>query len=620
MNDEARYDNAYSEENTYGAVLRLLRRSVVAVDEPAVLLDLASGYGAIATAVQEQLGATYVGVDVDEDAVAALRDSGFEAHVGDVGDPEAVRRLLRDIVGDRRVLAITMLDGLEHLPAGRAVLAEVSAFLRDHSAPLVLSVPNNSHRDVGFKLAFGAWEYTETGLLDDTHVHLYSEPELERTLRAAGLHRTDREDFLLSKSDQHFPLDHPALMRGTTINQWMNALRDQAAPNARVNQFVWACLPGPVPAAVESRPSTEDDPFLTVVIRTQGRRPQQLAEVFSCLAGQTDQDFEVLLVGHHVDVATQIVLERLVERQPPSIAGRTRFVKVDHGSRATLLNEGFRLATGQYVVALDDDDLVFAHWVSAFRDVHRKHPGMVLRSVGSLQAADVVSTSGQWAVRTEGPITRPYDAEFSMVKHLVLNQTPFMTAAFPRGLFTNLGLRFDESLTTTEDWDYLLRAASLVGVADSLQLTAIYHTWVSQDGSRTDHDIAEWLLNQYSVDRKIDALPILLPAGETRRIRELVKLAEQPAPAPAPVVQEPTVDHGERFALAQRLISLLESRSWRVSAPLRAVSRLRGTSGPVRASAFVDPATDEQILREAIDAVLRSRSWRSTRWLRRGGI
>ncbi len=54
-----------------------------------------------------------------------------------------------------------------------------------------------------------------------------------------------------------------------------------------------------------------------------------------------------------------------------------------------------------------------------------------------------------------------------------------------------------------------------------------------------------------------------------------------------------------------------------MSAPLRAVSRLRGTSGPVRASAFVDPATDEQILRDAIDAVLRSRSWRSTRWLRR---
>lgn len=611
MNETVRYNNAYAEGNTYGSVVRLLRRVIPDVPQGSLLIDLACGYGAIAEVAEDELGLHYVGVDLDDDAVKDLQRRGFEAHCADVGDPNVLAALLTKTTNGRPVAAVTMLDGLEHLVQANLVLHAVGRFLQTISAPLILSVPNNTHRDIGFKLAFGAWEYTTTGLLDDTHVHLYGAEELERTLRGAGLHRTDREDFILSVSDQHFPHDHPALMRGTSLNQWMNALRDQAAPDARVNQFVWACLPGHIKAP--TRQVRSENPFLTVVVRTLGRRPQQLAETFNCLSGQTDQNFEILLVAHHVDVQTQVTLERLVERQPPSVRSRVRFVRVDHGSRATLLNEAFELARGDYVVALDDDDLVFANWVEAFHEVSRKHPGKILRSVGTLQAADVIRTRGQWAVRTEGPIMRPYDAEFSLVKHLVLNQTPFMTAAFPRGLYTSLGMRFDESLTTTEDWDFLLRAASLVGVADSLQLTAIYHTWVSQDGSRTDHDIEEWLLNQYSIDRKIDALPMLLPPGETRRIRELVKQVERQS-----TLEASSRVPDERFALSQRFLTLLESRSWRVSAPLRLLSRLRGATGPIRASALMDPGITENDIRNAIDSILSSRSWRLTRWLRRG--
>ena len=38
-----------------------------------------------------------------------------------------------------------------------------------------------------------------------------------------------------------------------------------------------------------------------------------------------------------------------------------------------------------------------------------------------------------------------------------------MAVAFPRGIFHDLGLRFDESLPTVEDWDFLVRTAGLVG-------------------------------------------------------------------------------------------------------------------------------------------------------------
>ena len=130
---------------------------------------------------------------------------------------------------------------------------------------------------------------------------------------------------------------------------------------------------------------------------------------------------------------------------------------------------------------------------------------------------------GTTGTRAVSAVKSEYAEEFSFIEHLLMNSTPFMSVAFPRSLYRDIGMRFDESLTTTEDWDFLMRAASLVGVADSKEVTAIYRGWVTQDSSRTEHDMNEWLLNQYSVDRKFDSEPLLLPRGEARAIRELVR-------------------------------------------------------------------------------------------------
>ena len=39
-----------------------------------------------------------------------------------------------------------------------------------HRAPLVLSVPNVTHKDLALKLLIGRRDVTEAGLLDHTHV------------------------------------------------------------------------------------------------------------------------------------------------------------------------------------------------------------------------------------------------------------------------------------------------------------------------------------------------------------------------------------------------------------------------------------------------------------------
>ncbi|WP_291047878.1 methyltransferase domain-containing protein [Herbiconiux sp.] len=619
-----KYDNAYSIENLYGHVISLLGQHLPEGSDGAVHLDIASGYSAIGEVVEGEFGLHYVGVDIDPVALKAVHERGLEVHQADLAEPGGILAALTAVIAGRRVASVSVLDGLEHIADGSELLAAIRAIVVEHGAVSVFSLPNVTHRDVGYKLALGSWEYTPTGLLDVTHLRLYGEKSLREAFAAAGLYPIGRNDYSLAESDQHYPAGHPALQPGTNLNRFLNEMRDDAEPSGRVNQFVWACVAGPQnPVRHEAEPP---GPFLTVVIRTQGRRIAELEEVLLCLAGQSSTDFEVIVIAHRTSVEQQLGIEGAVEGVPGWLAERIRIVHVDHGNRATLLNTGLEEACGRYVAALDDDDLVFAHWVQAFADLELKFGGRVLRSVCARQQADRVRVREADATRAHSGITMPYAREFSFVEHLSLNSTPFMSAAIPRALHRDLGMRYDDTLTTTEDWDYLLRAVSVVGVADSGALTAVYRGWVSQDSSITEHVHDEWILNQYAVDRKLDARPVLLPAGETRAIRKLVRQASAAADAPPPARPEHDVEAEveqrtrarvrERDDLHLRVVSLLESRSWRASAGIRAVGLLTGRGRPIKASKVLR-MSDEQ-LREVIAAIESSRSWRITKVLRRG--
>lgn len=601
------YDFAFAAESAYGHSLELVGTYSQAA-EGAIHLDLACGAGAIASEVESRFGATYVGVDFDQTQVDRLRAAGFEAHQADL-ESSSTLETLQKIIGGRPVSSITMLDGFEHLARRDGIGDALGRLSREHGCIVVVSIPNVTHRDVAVKLAFGSWAYTPTGLLDETHVRFFGERQLETELGSHGLHRIARNDVVLTNSDQHFPNDHPALQQGTTLEVLLSDLRDAAEPNAAINQFVWACVAGPV-VTVPDASEQSDTPTFTVLVRTQGRRVHELQEVFTCLAAQTDQDFEVVLVAHSVDDRTTV--ERLVDDTPSLLRAKIRLVHVDRGNRATLLNIGFAEARGRYVTVLDDDDLVLGHWLETFRLLDRKHRGQVLRSLAVEQGASRVEVLGQQGIRATTSPEMPYEEEFSFVKHLSLNQSPFMTLAFPRALFRDLGLRFDESLTTTEDWDYLLRAASVVGVADSREIVAIYHRWVEQESSATMHDAEVWRLNELSIRRKIDSRPMLLQAGETRRIRELVESEHLYRSLVDEIPLRPE-DDGRADAL-HRLVSLLESRSWRATSPLRWPGTVVGRR-EARAAAFTDSHSPD--IRHAIKEIERSRSWRLSRWLLR---
>ena len=282
-------------------------------------------------------------------------------------------------------------------------------------------------------------------------------------------------------------------------------------------------------------------PFLSVVIRTQGTRSQCLEEVFMCLSAQTNRDFEVVLLCHRASVDAREDVRRIATSQPDWLQERVRLMDVERPGRSAPLNEGFAAARGRYIAILDDDDTVLGHWVETFSALERAGAGSRPQRSAALRQ-DVVPLVGHEPL-TPVAVGNPFPAwssTFDFVEHLQVNHSPCMSVAFPRGAFHDLGLRFDEALAANEDWEFLVRAAGLVGVVFSPEVTSVYRWWLTEASSRELHSTDEWDAARDRVLATIDATVLLLPLGAASRFREVTQAGWRKADE----------NHAEAIALA----------------------------------------------------------------------
>lgn len=573
------YDNAYHDDNVYGHAVALIRRNIG--QAKGVHLDFGCGFGAIAEVLKSELGVGYLGFDVNIDGLTSLKERGHEALYTDFRDEFGTIEAIEKMVGDRTVVSTSILDTLEHVEAPERVLRIIKHFALRSQAPLICSTPNATHRDIGAKLLFGRIDYTVEGLLDHTHLHFFSEGSLTRVMHRVGWHESDRNDVILDKSDQHFPVNHPIVSTSTVVGELLGRIGGHANPSAHVNQYVRCYLSGPViEDAIEDHAKHPlKRPFLTVLTRTQARRPDTLRETLLCMSAQTCMDYEVLIVGHKLpDQGTKIV-ERIIEDQHETMRDKIRFLKLDRGNRTAPLNFGFDNALGDYVAILDDDDLVFAHWVETLKTLAEKYPGRVLRVTPVAQTstyADLHTTDLRATYAIDAP-DRRFPSDFDPLEHHLENKTPPVALAFPRSAFSDLAIRFDESLTTTEDWDYLMRVSNLTGVASSPEICSIYRMWKNAESSYTVHGSEEWQKNHYDIWRKLDEQPLLLPKGLLPRIRELLR-GSNPIRSELGQRNNALLPDSHESAkieqLRQEMHLMMTSNSWMLTRPMRIVGSM----------------------------------------------
>lgn len=274
-------------------------------------------------------------------------------------------------------------------------------------------------------------------------------------------------------------------------------------------------------------PADPDAPFLSVLMRTQGKRDEALKEALLSLQAQSDRDFEVLLVLHKTAKEDRERTLQLVSSLVPELRERIHCHTLDTGTRSSPLNLALSLARGRYIAMLDDDDVVLEDWVENFHKGADEHDGMTIRCYGMTQfwTVDQMADGSTRLCSVTAP-QPTYCEPFDMQAHLRDNHTPISCLAIPRTCHSLFGICFDEVLTTAEDWDFLMHCAMLCGVFDTGRITFLYRLWQNVESSRTLHREEEWLKNRSYILEKLAKIPyVTAPCGAW----PITRTGEEPA-------------------------------------------------------------------------------------------
>lgn len=520
--DGVREGPAFQSEPTYARAARL----IASTTEPGLVVDLSASIGLFGDAVSP-FEMTYLGLDSDPDNVAAMIASGKDAGLVDLTESDAADQILNRIkaLGELEVpvVALVALDVIGQFPDSLAVVSMLRVIVdriaeqQNGAVPLlVVSVANVAHSDTAAGLVLGHWHATGGGPRDTPDLSHFTDRRLSDTMEHSGFSEVNRSDVRLDGAEQRFPSDAVVFGQATLAVY----LRSLSGAMGQIERFVRSYRRDQhLKAELES---VVDEPFLSVIVRTQGNR-DSLVDTLTSLAAQRDGDLETLVMVHHDDADVAQAVGEAVAPYAPSLNAYVHHVT--GGGRSAPLNAALKMARGRYVAILDDDDTVTPDWVAAFRRAADRLPGRMVR------AACVV----QWIKPVSGrlidfePVSgfeAMYPTRFDFVDTVRSNRSPPCCYASPMTVVRALDISFDDTLRVCEDWKFELEVARIAGVSDDPAVTSVYRRWRGGGGSAAAEDAQKWIEDHERVIDDLDVAPTVFPAGSLRRIHELYRHIE----------------------------------------------------------------------------------------------
>ena len=144
------------------------------------VLDVGCATGDVARALVAR-GCRVSGLEIDADAAEKARPDLDQLVIADLNTS-----VLTEHFRPGSFDVVIFADVLEHLLDPARVL-EDSLTLLAPQGRVVVSIPNIAHGGVRLALLQGRWQYTETGLLDATHVRFFTRSTFADLLEDAGL-------------------------------------------------------------------------------------------------------------------------------------------------------------------------------------------------------------------------------------------------------------------------------------------------------------------------------------------------------------------------------------------------------------------------------------------------
>jgi SAM-dependent methyltransferase len=173
--------NYYAFDDVNYTVIDILKRLRPSLPDAPALLDIGCGRGQLASAARD-LSYRVTGVESHPAALAVAQDRVDKLLPVDLTDQNSIATALDGQNFD----IILFADVLEHTLDPLSVLIFYLRFLKP-GGRIVVSLPNIACWDRRLALLFGHFDYTDSGIMDRTHLRFFTFSTAQALLREAGL-------------------------------------------------------------------------------------------------------------------------------------------------------------------------------------------------------------------------------------------------------------------------------------------------------------------------------------------------------------------------------------------------------------------------------------------------
>lgn len=351
------------------------------------ILEVGCASGRLGEAIKKRNGTVhYVGIELIPQAAAIAKERLDEVHV------ENVERFDWSRLAGKEFDCIIFGDVLEHLLDPKKVLSE-SARLLGRDGCIVCCLPNVSHWSIISGLIEGKWEYSDSGLLDRTHLRFFTIQSFRELLAECGFKVTQEERLRTGA-----PLTQEIVPFLRKLNVDVDAFVDRVT----TFQFLFRAEPAarPIPAPLSDaaqpaswKPAAAHARESVAIIIPVFNKVELTRNCLASIQKHYSQDIspEVIVFDNASSDGTQAFLAEAQEKYD--------WLKVIRSSSnlgfAGACNKGAQLADADILVFLNNDTIVMPRWLEKMLDrINDDKVGMVGSKLiypdGTIQHAGVV--------------------------------------------------------------------------------------------------------------------------------------------------------------------------------------------------------------------------------------
>ncbi len=162
------------------------------------ILEFGPSHGRLTYFLKNYMNCEISCIEIDEDAAKETEQYSKKMIVGDIESLAWEDELI-----DEKFDYIIFADVLEHLRNPANILKIVQKYLKD-KASIIISIPNIAHSSILIDLFQDKFIYRDTGLLDNTHIKLFTKTTLDSMIKECGLYKSFEASIVKEQETTEF--------------------------------------------------------------------------------------------------------------------------------------------------------------------------------------------------------------------------------------------------------------------------------------------------------------------------------------------------------------------------------------------------------------------------------